>query len=202
MADRDVFAAYVHDVKNDLAWLVGRAEEHNDREMRRVALEAAERLTLLLTFLRRERGELRAHVDGHCPADLLEELAAGQRALYPQTVEVDCSGAPDLWFFDLGLMRLALRNLLVNAARHAAGRIGIRLEEVQDHLLFIVADDGPGFPEEILAGGEISSTDTTGTGLGLSLARHIAELHSNGGRRGFLHLANRSGAVATLGLPR
>jgi signal transduction histidine kinase len=78
-----------------------------------------------------------------------------------------------------------LRNLTDNAARHAAGRVELRVERVDDEAVIDVIDDGPGIPEadrdriferfvrldasRHRAGG--------GAGLGLAIAREIARAH-------------------------
>lgn len=99
--------------------------------------------------------------------------------------------------------RRAVRNLVVNALRYA-GSARIVLERGDTEALIRIDDDGPGIPPDRLAAmlepftrGEPSRNSMTGgAGLGLTLARAIAEQH--GGR---LALANRhdaAGAVAGL----
>ncbi len=67
----------------------------------------------------------------------------------------------------------------VRAARHAQVRLW-RDPERPGHLTFEVADDGPGFPSELLAtalrGG--LTTKAEGTGVGLSLVARIVETSS------------------------
>lgn len=99
----------------------------------------------------------------------------------------------------------ALRNLVSNAVRYGGGAEVAVLREGQDAVLR-VTDTGPGIPDALLATitepfvrGEASrNRDTGGAGLGLTLARAIAEAH--GGR---IVLANRPGGglSAELRLP-
>jgi signal transduction histidine kinase len=107
-------------------------------------------------------------------------------------------------------LRRAVRNLTVNALRY--GKVArITLERADGQVRIRIEDDGPGIPEERMeamfqpfARGEPSRNSLTGgAGLGLTLARAIADQH--GGR---LELANRrdaSGAItgltATIVLP-
>lgn len=99
----------------------------------------------------------------------------------------------------------ALRNLVANAVRYGGGVQVAVLREGREALLR-VTDNGPGIPEGGLAAmtepfvrGEASRNRATGgSGLGLTLARAIAEAH--GGR---LVLANRAegGLVAEIRVP-
>jgi signal transduction histidine kinase len=106
-------------------------------------------------------------------------------------------------------LRRAMRNLVSNALRYGQ-RARVSLAREGNQAVLRVEDDGPGIPE-----GEIArmmepftrleasrNTATGGTGLGLTLARAIADQHG-----GSLVLANRveagriAGLVATLRLP-
>ncbi|MDE2412585.1 MAG: HAMP domain-containing protein, partial [Sphingomonadales bacterium] len=107
-------------------------------------------------------------------------------------------------------LRRALRNLVSNALRY--GKVArISVSRGKGIVEIKVEDDGPGIPDADIArmqepftrGDPSRNTATGGAGLGLALARAIAEQH--GGR---LELANRrdaSGAImglsATISLP-
>ncbi|MGW4914537.1 sensor histidine kinase [Streptomyces sp. NPDC004270] len=99
-----------------------------------------------------------------------------------------------------------LRNLVDNAARHAAHRIQITIRNQDDWIVLTVHDDGPGVPtedaerifERFVRLDDARSRDHGGTGLGLAIARDLAHRH-----RGTLTLTPRTlGACFQLRLPR
>lgn len=105
------------------------------------------------------------------------------------------------------LLRL-LRNLLENAIRHspAGGRVQLRCEEAGAAIHVAVSDDGPGVAEidrdrifeAFYRGARERAANDGGTGLGLTIAREIAQAH-----RGELRLVERDapGACFLLTLP-
>ncbi|MBK8386746.1 MAG: ATP-binding protein [Accumulibacter sp.] len=194
----------LHDVKNRLAQLAGRAEARGDVETLREAMAAAETLTRLLIYYRSDVGSLALDIDAHAPVDLAAEFVDAAFLRGNCQVDVDCSQAPTLWFYDQALVRMVLANAVQNAARHARTRIAIEVAESDGFLEFVVRDDGSGFDEQLLndAGGAAVHVTGEGTGLGLRLARRIAEMHENAGQRGQIRLGNECGAVFRLLLPR
>ncbi|MBI5899361.1 MAG: ATP-binding protein [Rhodocyclales bacterium] len=192
----------IHDVKNRLNLLVRQAERKGDMETLRIAMEAAATLTRLLHAYKAGTGRLRLNVDAHAPADVVEELAAEFRAQTALRLDIDLAGAPVLACYDEALVRMLLQDALYNAMRHARVAIRIAARAVDGFLEFSVADDGPGYPPEMLGAPAMAMPgDGRGTGLGLYLARQVAELHANGARHGELGLGNDAGAVFRLRLP-
>ena len=98
-------------------------------------------------------------------------------------------------------LRRALRNLVANALRYAGGEARVSMQRENGTLAIRVADDGPGIPEEEIAamlepfrrGDPSRSKETGGAGLGLTLARAIAEQH-----KGTLTLSNRKHADGSI----
>jgi len=97
--------------------------------------------------------------------------------------------------------RQLLLNLLLNAAEASprGGTIRVTGQAHPGRAVLKVADNGPGFPPQVLHGQaeEFFSTKASGAGLGLSICRRI--LRQAGGE---LKLRNvGSGAVAEVRLP-
>jgi signal transduction histidine kinase len=88
---------------------------------------------------------------------------------------------------DPSLLARAVGNLLDNAAFHsvAGGEIRVRAEVVAGAVRVAVEDEGPGIPEHrrekvferFYRGPEVGQRGIPGSGLGLPIARWIAQLH-------------------------
>lgn len=97
-------------------------------------------------------------------------------------------------------------NLVGNALRHGAPPVTVRISASDDDLVVQVADQGPGLADDVLTHafdrfykGSASRGRTSGSGLGLSIARADALLH--GGDLVAENLES-GGALFTLRMPR
>ena len=114
-----------------------------------------------------------------CIGDLLPDARA--------RVQVEHRADARSALMELGLVRLALRNLLTNATQYAppGTPVTLRLLDSDDPLALVieVADRGPGLPAEVRATLDspeaIPSPQSVapGHGLGLSIVRRVAALH-------------------------
>lgn len=201
----DMYAAVVHDVKNQLAELALLLSVRGDAQQEMgIAMNAARRLSELLLVQRQDADMLEANIDSADPVDSLQMLAAEYRDLFPNVaLSVDVADAPEFGFFDDALIRLALANAVHNACRHAKSTVRLAACSQEQMLVFEIADDGPGFPVEMLGNDNTMPAPASrrGTGMGLYLARKIAGLHTLDGRCGRIELANRAGGVFRMILP-
>lgn len=201
----DMYAAVVHDVKNQLAELALLLNTRGDAQQEMgIAMNAARRLSELLLVQRQDSGMLEINVDSADPSDVLHMLAAEYRDLFPHIeLDVDASDAPEFGFFDDALVRLALANAVHNACRYARSKVQLSARREGAMLAFEVADDGPGFPAEMLEidGNLPARASMHGTGMGLYLARKIANQHTLDGQHGYVEMVNRDGAVFRMILP-
>ncbi len=99
-----------------------------------------------------------------------------------------------------------LRNLVDNGARHATSRVRVTVRNEGGEVVLSVHDDGPGIPgeeservfERFVRLDDARSRDRGGAGLGLPIARELAQRH-----RGTLALVpSDAGACFELRLPR
>ena len=97
-------------------------------------------------------------------------------------------------------IRRALRNLIGNALRYGE-RARVSLSRAEGRAVILIEDDGPGIPDDAIAdmmnpftrGDPSRNSATGGAGLGLALARAIADQHG-----GALVLSNRLSASGTV----
>jgi two-component system sensor histidine kinase QseC len=98
---------------------------------------------------------------------------------------------------------LAVRNLLGNALKFtpAGGQVRVSVNETADEVSVVIQDTGPGVPDAMLPqlGRRFARGDHTrsGSGLGLSIAARVAELHG-----GTLCFESAQGLKVTLSLPK
>lgn len=202
--EKDVMLGAIgHDLKTPLAALRVRIESvQDDAERGRMAAtieDIVRTLDDILSLARvgrpsdpRERTELSALV-----ASVVEEYEdMGEPVELDDTERVVLELRPT-W------MRRALRNLIGNALRYGE-RARVSLRREGRRAVVVIEDDGPGIPEEriddmmnpFMRGDPSRNTATGGAGLGLALARAIADQHG-----GALTLTNRrSPAGAVQGL--
>lgn len=201
----DLYTAVIHDVKNQLAELALRLGERGDAQQEmKIAMNTARRLSEMLLVHRQAADLLEVNADTVNPADFLAILAAEYGELFPElSIRVDAERAPECAFFDNALVRMALGNALHNACRYARADIRLAAYEQDNMLVLEVIDDGSGFPESVLMqeGKTPAAASDSGTGLGLYLARKIAELHQLQNRHGSVELSNAPGGRFRMILP-
>ena len=158
---------------------------------------------------RRELQETSFYLD-----ELMAETVRAARVLaVPKEVTISFSHPAETPYFgDEGLLRQMVLNLLDNAIRHtpAAGRVSLHLSRRDSSHLITVADTGSGIPDEAqpLIFQRFYRVDESrtracegacsGAGLGLSIARWIAEAHQG---NLVLHKSDQTGSVFAVTLP-
>ena len=219
----DVMALVTHEMRTPLTAIKGMSEvllqfdadADRRREMHRTINEAAQRLSRLiddyLDLSRLESGARPLTPKAVRPAALIEQTLLLLDPLAAQRdVRLTRRFAEDLpvVFVDQDLISRALTNLVANAIKysHANTEIVVSANTDGKSVFISVADQGPGIPPELLSRifekfyrvPRVEDADAPGTGLGLALAREIAELH---GGRVLVESEPGSGSVFTLRLP-
>ena len=144
------------------------------------------------------------------PVDLTDLARAETRMLAPVTgLRFEVRGDPVIVEADPDRLRQVLTNLAANSAAAGAGsaRVTVGFDEDEAEAVVEWADDGPGFPPDLLDAaferfvrGDRARGSGSGAGLGLSIVRAIVAAHG-----GTAHLANGAplgGAVVTVRLTR
>lgn len=217
-ADRQkdaLLASVSHDLRTPLTTIKALANEirlAGDDRAATIELEA-DRLNLLVTDLlelsRLNGGVLQLQLEANAADDLLGS-ALERLAGAPRIGDVDArleQAEPLLGRFDFTHSLRALVNLIENALKYSPP--GQRVEVVAgrwgNRLVFTVSDRGPGIPPEDAAHvfdpffrSAGRTPDVTGTGLGLTIARRLAE--AQGGALRYQPRAG-GGSVFSLELP-
>jgi len=204
-SQRHLLSAVGHDLRTPITALRINTEFVTDAELRerlQTNLEELQELTEAVLSAARGAGwEQMRRID---LAALIESLCAdldemGEPVTWQTHAAAPIDGRPSE-------LRRAVRNLIENAIAYGK-KAAVRLEESAGEYRIVVEDEGPGIPPNDLARVmepfirlETSrSTETGGSGLGLTLVKAIAEGHG-----GSVTLENRAegGLRVTLRLPR
>lgn len=217
-----VLASSVHDMKNSLGMLLNtvaamvESSPPKDAEQAKffstLEYEAARingELVQLLSLYRMDEKTLVVVIDEHHVLDVIEEqMARNDTLLRSRNIEIQVDCEYDLaWYFDNELIGGVLNNLIVNCARYCRNRLLISATEENGFLCIAVADDGQGYPENMLLGPlpqTAVSFSSGNTRLGLLFARKVLELHKTKKGQGYMTIANNGplgGGVLKLYLP-
>ncbi len=189
-----------HRVKNNLAAIVGLLYAQLDRPdlshwpEYRVAIQELTRrvegLSIVHSMLSSSQWQpLRLD-------DLAERiLRSALQAVPPEQLKVQVQSSPVLVSPDQAhTLALVINELALNVAKHAspdgrARQIHVESAQEEGNVVLTVHDDGPGYPEEVLA--------LQRSGVGLDLIRNLVTRNL----RGQLRLSNQGGAVTEVRFP-
>lgn len=156
-----------------------------------------------------ERGELVLTKTNFVIQDLVKEVFESlainaENRHISFSIKKGCE-APLTVFADKEKIRQVLINLIDNSVKYgkAGGHIVASMYKVdENHILIEISDEGPGIPEKHLSRiferfyrtEEGRSRDITGSGLGLSICKHIIEAHEQ-----TIHVRSTEGVGTTVG---
>jgi two-component system, OmpR family, sensor kinase len=209
---REFIADAAHEMRTPLATIRASASQAllRDREVSayreslQEILDASSRarqgVDELLELARLEAGQVTLRTGPLRLDFLVEEVVSGVREDRCHVSFDPGSGLPISADADYGLVRQALDTLVRNAAARAEN-VAVSVLPEGKFARIVVDDDGPGIPEDLLpvVFDRFRRGDTKGgVGLGMAIAKRIAELHN-----GTVAASNRNvgGASVSLTLP-
>jgi two-component system sensor histidine kinase BaeS len=203
--ERDRLAVLVHEVRSPVAALSAIAgtlvEGALDAEARRELVRLSALACRAIERIVADAAVTSIHREPVDPVVLVGDVVTAARLRGAQIAFV-AQQAP-LVDADPARLRQALDNLITNAVVHGGPRVEISIAVRADDALTIdVSDNGPGIEEDelqrIFDTGYRLDPERPGTGIGLALARSIAEGHG-----GALTVESRlgHGTVFTVSLP-
>jgi signal transduction histidine kinase len=203
--ERDRLAVLVHEVRSPVAALSAIAgtlvEGALDAEARRELVRLSALACRAIERIVADAAVTSIHREPVDPVVLVGDVVTAARLRGAQIAFV-AQQAP-LVDADPARLRQALDNLITNAVVHGGPRVEISIAvRADDALIIEVSDNGPGIEEDelqrIFDTGYRLDPDRPGTGIGLALARSIAEGHG-----GALTVESRlgHGTVFTVSLP-
>ncbi|WP_050670170.1 sensor histidine kinase [Luteipulveratus halotolerans] len=188
--ERDFASDASHQLRTPLTALLIRLEEislSDDpvlmREEAHICIDQVERLTRVVDDLLRRS---RATPDDQVPAVSLDAVLASLQlewlpAFQQARRSVKVSGQRDLQVLaSPDHLAQIISTLLENSLKHGDGRVEVNARRSGPSVVVEVTDEGPGIDPAIAAHIFERQVTTGGTGLGLALARDLAQ--SNGGR--------------------
>jgi two-component system phosphate regulon sensor histidine kinase PhoR len=169
-------------------------KEETKREYYNIIHNESDRMSRLIINLLDFASLGRAEKDKHFERTNLAQLVSKELEAYRYEiqkdgfqviVEVD-SGVPDT-YADPNAITMAFFNLLDNSVKYSGDhkQITIRVEQKNGYVDLAVADKGPGIPaaeqqkifEKFYRGSNASVRKIRGSGIGLSITKHVAEMH-------------------------
>lgn len=197
-----LFDSVSHELKTPVAAMQAALEQSRpDLAELRLATNRLQRtVSQLLDATRIESGLLQPVLEWCEPEDIIDEAL---RLCGETGDHILVNASAPAFRADGGLVAQALAILIHNAITHghSGDKREIIVREAGGFVEFLISDRGPGLPE----GSDIFSkfvrgplAPAGGVGLGLPIARHLAEIHG-----GSLEASNRAGggAIFTLRLP-
>ena len=190
-------------------------DEHEYRETLEIVEQQAARLSRVVddmfTLARADAGNYPVRMTPMYLDEVIDEVVRAARVMAsPRTVAIEASTVPSAAFTgDEELVRRMIINLIDNAVGHAPAGTTVRVEldETAQGYAIAVKDQGPGVPEAIrqhiferFYRGDASRRSGThdGAGLGLALARWIAQAHAGDV---MLARSSSSGSTFVISLP-
>jgi len=208
-------------MKNSLSMVINTLDEITDNEtisdsgkieqLKYESKRVNNQLVQLLTLYKIGNAQYFLNITDNGVLDFVEEAVLPHTDLLAKR-DIDLKIEIDeelIWFFDEALLKGVINNIINNAYKYTNNQVVISAHVVDKTLKLSIADNGEGYPQEMLELFDKTQktgidVDTGSTGLGLYFCRQVAELHKNKGLVGSIELDNAGidgGGRFTLSLP-
>jgi signal transduction histidine kinase len=217
-----ILATSAHDMKNSLFMLLQSIEQLNfsdnlttqqhqsiaDLHYQTSRVNGS--LMQLLSLYRDEQNQLPFYIEENSVSEMLQEVIdRNQLFLNSHHLKVEIEVDENLTaFFDQDLVTYLIADIFINALRHTHSKVTLRAYADPEYVNIQVDDDGPGYPEHMLAINEQHKSEFNAfkgrSGLGLLFAHKIAAAHKTNELQGHILLENKQksgGSLFTLRLP-
>lgn len=198
---RQFVAMVSHEFRTPLAIIDGNAQrllrrlssmkpERLEKSLGTIRVSVSRLLELMESVLaaaRLEDGRIELTLGACSLADLVNDISTGYSELYPdRQILVEIDELPEQITADAKLIRQVVSNLISNAIKYSPGTTRIWINGSIDgrgHAIITVRDEGVGIPleeqEKLFERFFRASTSTgiAGSGIGLHLASHLAQMH-------------------------
>lgn len=164
--ERETIKTLLKDISDESLWLHGMVEN-------------------LLHMTRIQDGKLLVNTSIEIIDDILEEAVTKTKRFFTkQTLSIHLPKEVIMVAVDSTLIIQVLVNIIGNALKYAgeSTKISIKVALVSDGVQFVISDDGPGFPENVIS--SINNdrdnkylTTTRGMGMGLCICHAIIQAH-------------------------
>jgi two-component system phosphate regulon sensor histidine kinase PhoR len=177
--------------------------------LREVATELHSYIKTILQITRVEARDFRINKDASDINEIIEKVSQQLEPLAKQKkIKLSLSLEPMFLIeVDSILIHEVILNLIDNAIKYTpdGGTVKVSSQEVDDQVLVMVEDTGPGIPPEEQARifekffrGELGKSQPKGSGLGLYLVKYFVELHNG---KVFLDSSAKTGTKVGFSLP-
>ncbi len=200
---RELIANISHDLRTPVSVIHGYAEtlvikadtidKFTQQEYLNTIIKTSEKLKILMADLfelsKLEARQINPKPQAFFLFDILEELSNKFKLLSKEkqlTFYEEYSKDAPLVYADVAMMERVLQNLVENAIKYTPenGEVSLIIRQIQNNLEVIVANTGPGIPENEISKifSRYYKTDNgksnNGTGLGLAIVKNILDIHN------------------------
>lgn len=225
--NQQLYSNIAHDLKSPMTMVLGYAralergdvpEDKKEQYLHTICEQTEhvnELLDVLLAYTRLENQSYQLKLENKDLAEVLRSCVAGYYDAFEEHgshLEIDIPEEECKYCFDEIEMRRAFNNLLTNMIRHTEQGTACKVEmnviygsKKESHIRISFIDEGEGLSEELkenlfkpFSVGDVSRNTKGGSGLGLSIAKKVAERH--GGRLEYEECVGQKGKAFVIEL--